>query len=65
MVKITYTYDCCSCYASHKDTFLIDEKCSTIPNPHLSEGWRNIEGDYYCPTHKISLTVDGVEGQID
>lgn len=55
---LTYHWNCARC-ATVADINWHSLPGSAVPRPTLPDGWRELDGRFYCPAHEIALLVDG------
>jgi hypothetical protein len=56
---LTYHWRCAACGKVLEQAWKLypGEACVLASVP---DGWRRIEGVFYCPDHKIEISIDGV-----
>ncbi len=56
--RVTHTFTCNACRDVEIQKFKALPGCD-MPHATLPEGWTEMEGQHFCPEHKIEIRVDG------
>lgn len=59
-IGVRYTYCCGFCNVKESENFVQGTQ-QELRRPVIPSGWRNLEGRWVCPAHKITTSVDGKE----
>lgn len=57
-VDIAYHWRCARCATVGEIVWHVEPGLS-VPRTGLPDGWRELDGRFYCPAHEIALLVDG------
>ena len=61
---VEYVWCCRACHAEHRTRHTIPRRVELLL-PSIPTGWCQVNGEFYCPVHKVLRMVSGIVYCVD